>query len=330
MKRIVKLLMVICLGLMLLIPAESTAKTIKFTIAGTLPAGDMGMMANKRWAEAMARESGGVLQMDLMPGGVLGGDKQLLEQLSLNQIQVHMAGPVIVHHLLKEYQCLEAEYVYEDEAHGRRVWDGPIGEEVNQALLKKYNIRLVGMASRGSRNLTCNKKVVTPSDMQGIKIRVTNPLRVQVFKAYGALPGPMAFPELYGALKTGVYEAQENPITTIFASKFYEVQKFIVLTAHIWSYYTYTANNDFFKSLSPKHQKIFMDTWRKYARDPLDKEVPRKIDELLTKMEKEHGVTVIRNPDLRAFMEKARPIVIKFAAKNCRPNILDDVAKFAK
>ena len=75
----------------------------------------------------MAEKSGGELMMEISSGGALGGDQELLQQLATNEIQAHIAGPVVLHRLVPAYQCLEAEYVYEDEAHGFKVWRGPLG-----------------------------------------------------------------------------------------------------------------------------------------------------------------------------------------------------------
>ncbi len=308
-------------------PAEGAK--VRFTLGTTMSDKDFGGAAVVRWAKAMRSASKGELTMLTVTGGALGGDKQLLEQLAANEIQAHVAGPVVVHHLVREYQCMEAEYVYEDEAHGMRVWTGPLGQEVNQKLIKQYNVRILGVASRGARELTSNKPIQKPSDLQGVKVRVTNRLRAEVFKAFGALPGPLSFPELYGALRTGVYDAQENPIPTIFGAKFYEVQKYINLTGHIWSYNVVSVNNRFYESLSPAHRKIFDETFKREVVDWLNKTVPAKSVDLLKQMQKERGVQVIR-PDQAAFRKIAEPVVKKFAGEKCRPGILADIAKYAK
>ena len=310
----------------LLLPAVHVqAKTVKFTFATTNSPKDLSSQAVVRWQNAMKKASKGELDMTFIPGGALGGDKQLLQQLSANEIQLHVAGPVVVHHLVREYQCMEAEFVYTDEAHGFRVWTGPLGKEVSRKLEGQYNITIVGVGSRGARNVTSNVPVRKPEDMKGIKIRVTNPLRQAIFKACGALPAPLSIKELYGALRQGVFEAQENPISTIWGHKFYEVQKYINLTGHVWSYWVISANKNFMDSLGSEHRKVFMDTLND-AVAWLNKTVPTETQNLLKKMEQK-GVTVIK-PDVAAFQKVAAPIVRKFASEKCRPGLLDDIAKF--
>jgi tripartite ATP-independent transporter DctP family solute receptor len=258
--------------------------------------------------------------MNFVPGGALGGDKQLLQQLANNEIQMHVAGPVVVHHLARGYQCLEAEYVFIDEAHGKRVWNGAVGAELNAELENKYNISIVGIGSRGARHVTSNNPVRVPGDMSGVKMRVTNPLRAQVFKAYGALPGPGSISELYGALRQGVFDSQENPISTIWGNKFYEVQKYVNLTGHVWSYNIISANKKFLDSLTPRQRAVF-DATLKDAVAWLDKTVHDEEAALLKKMSATGKVTVVK-PDVAKFQEIATPIVAKFAAEKCRPGIM--------
>jgi len=327
MKRRFKMMGILVLAGLLLPFGAVSAKTVKFTFATTNGAKDFSSLAMVRWQKAMKEASNGELDMTFIPGGALGGDKQLLQQLSANEIQLHVAGPVIVHHLLREYQCMEAEFVYKDEAQGFRVWNGPLRDELNKKLEKKFNITIIGVGSRGARQVTSNVPIKEPADMKGIKIRITNPLREEIFKAYGALPAPLSIKELYGALRQGVFEAEENPISTIWGNKFYEVQKYINLTSHVWSYWIVSANKTFIDSLTPDQKKIFFTTLDKEI-DWLNQTVKNETDTLLQKMVATGKVQVIE-PDVAAFRKIAEPIVQKFAAEKCRPGILEEIAKYA-
>jgi tripartite ATP-independent transporter DctP family solute receptor len=327
MKNFIRILCLLAV-LGILSPIGPTyAKTVKFTFGTTNGPKDFSSLAMVRWQSAMKDASKGELDMNFIPGGALGGDKQLLQQLSTNEIQLHIAGPVVVHHLLKEYQCLEAEFVYKDEAHGFRVWNGPLRDELNRELEKKYNVSIIGVASRGARNVTSNVPIRKPEDLKGVKIRITNKLRESIFKAYGALPAPLSIKELYGALRQGVFDAQENPISTIWGNKFYEVQKYINLTNHVWSYWIISANKGFVDSLSPEHRKIFMETLDKEI-EWLNNKTKTETDILLKKMVDTGKVQVIQ-PDVAAFKKIALPIVKEYAAGSCKQNILDQIAKEA-
>ena len=304
----------------------AAAETVKFTFATTNGPKDFSSLAMVRWQKAMKEASNGELDMTFIPGGALGGDKQLLQQLSANEIQLHVAGPVIVHHLLREYQCMEAEFVYKDEEHGFRVWNGPLGAELSRKLEEKYKITIIGVGSRGARQITSNVPIRKPEDMKGVKIRVTNPLREAIFKACGALPAPLSIAELYGALRQGVFEAQENPISTIWGNKFFEVQKYINLTSHVWSYWIISANKGFIDSLDENQRKVFFGTLDD-AIAWLNQTVKSETDTLLQKMVATGKVEVIE-PDAAAFKKIAEPIVRKFADEKCRSGILDEIAKY--
>jgi tripartite ATP-independent transporter DctP family solute receptor len=303
----------------------SAAAQVKFTFATTNGLQDLSSRAILQWKDALEKRSNGQIRMDFSSGGALGGDQELLQQLATNEIQMNVAGPIVVHRLAKEYQCLEAEYVYKDEQHGFRVWTGPLGREVSDRLKARYSIEIVGIGARGARHVTANKPIREPGDLKGVKIRVTNPLRSQVFSAYGALPGPLPVSELYGALRQGVFDAQENPIPTIYGDRLYEVQKTINLTGHVWSYNVVTANSQFLASLKPEHRTIFDETL-KDAIAWLNKAVESETDELLAKMKKDQGTDAVA-ANVAAFRDIALPIVEKFAQANCRPGLLDDIRK---
>lgn len=315
-------------GLALATPPAAAQAPTRFTIGSGNSPRDLSSQAMIRWAEAMKRDSNGALDGNFVGGGALGGDRQLLQQVKANEIQLHVSGPTVVHHLAQQYQCLEAEFVYRDEAHGLRVWNGALGREVNEVLVRDHGVRMVAIGRRGARHLTSNRPVRTPDDLKGMKVRVTNPLRAEVFQAMGALPGTIAIDELYGALRAGVFDAQENPISTIWGNKYYEVQKAVNLTGHVWSFTVVTANDAFVRGLSPAQKAIFDRTLSETMAWLAD-ETAKEETNLLKRMQDERGVEVVQ-PDVPAFQKIAIPIVAKFAAQRCRPGILDDIAKAAE
>jgi len=303
--------------------AGALAQDVKFTFATTNGANDFSTQAITRWQAAMKERSGGAMDMEMIIGGALGGDQELLEMLSNNEIQLHVAGPVIVHRLLPEYQCMEAEFVYESEEHGYKVWTGALGKEVSAKLEQQYDITIAGVGLRGARDVTSNKAIRVPADMEGVKIRVTNPLRSAIFQAYGALPAPLSIAELYGALQQGVFDAQENPVPTIWGNKFYEVQDYVNLTDHVISYYIVSASKSFVDSLSSEQRKIFDETLAE-SMQWLNDKVRDDTDTLLKRMVDEGHVEVVK-PDVAAFRKIARPIVEDYAKENCRAGLLDDI-----
>ncbi|MGH6903200.1 MAG: TRAP transporter substrate-binding protein [Geminicoccaceae bacterium] len=318
----------VALGVGFLAVTTASGQEVQFTFATTNGIADLSSQAMLRFEQMLEERSGGEIRMEFISGGALGGDQELLQQLATNEIQMHIAGPVIVHRLLPLYQCLEAEYVYEDEEHGMRVWTGELGAEVSDALKEQYGIEIVAIGARGARHVTSNTPIREPSDLEGVKIRVTNPLRTEVFAAYGALPGPLSISELYGALRQGVFDAEENPISTIYGNKFYEVQDFINLTGHVQSYNVITANSDFLESMTTEQRAIF-DQALADATLSLNQAVAEEIEVLLQRMQEEEEVEVVE-PDVAAFREVALPIVRAFAEENCKPGLLDAIQSHTK
>ncbi len=127
-----------------------------------------------------------------------------------------------------------APYMFRDFDHWQKFRDSDLFQELAQGYLDASGNHIVAMTYYGERQVTSNKKIEKPEDMAGLKIRVPDaPLYMMFPKAVGANPTPIAFAEVYLALQQGVVDAQENPLPTIEAKKFYEVQDYIVLTGHI-------------------------------------------------------------------------------------------------
>ncbi|QIB34632.1 TRAP transporter substrate-binding protein [Ancylobacter pratisalsi] len=316
-----KFLAPVAVTCLLALPAH--AGTVNFTLGTENNSTDFSVQAMHHWKELMAKRSNGELQMTIVDGGALGSGVEVLQQLSNDEIQASISGPTLVHSMAKPYQCMEAEFVYDDADHGYRVWTGKLGKELSDYMTKNYAITITGVGYRGAREVTANRPIREPADMKGLKIRVTNPLRAKVFQAFGALPGPLPYSELYGALRQGVFDAQENPISAIHAQKFYEVQKTVDLTDHVQSYYILTTNTEFLDGLSEDQRKILNDTAAETMMW-LNALVQKQEGELLDEIKKS-GVEIVKS-DVPAFKKIAEPIVQEFAATNCRPGILDDIA----
>lgn len=298
----------------------SEAKTV--TVATILNANDVSTQAMEKWGELLSARTDGRLELNVMPGGTLGGTRELVQQLSSGEIDVNLSSPVVLQYAAPQYQCLEAEYVYRDEDHGFAVWRGSVGQEASQAMKESYNIEIAGVGRRGSRNVTAKKRVEVPSDLAGLKFRVTNDLRAQVFAEYGAQPAPLPLSELYGALRQGVFDAQENPLSTIYSSRFHEVQDYISLTNHVWTYNLTFVNSDFYASLGEDREAF--DATLQEAMDWLYDAVEEENTSIRKAIE-ESGEAEFIEPDVAAFREAELPILKNYAEQNCKPGLLDNV-----
>lgn len=302
-----------------LLATAPNAQTVRFTLGSENNSSDFSIQAMQYWQTLLEDRSEGALQMTIVDGGALGSGTEVLQQLSTNEIQVSISGPTLLAGMAKDFQCLEAEFVYDDAEHGYRVWTGDLGRELSAFMENQHNITITGVGHRGARHITANKPVMTPADLAGVKMRVTNTLRSEVFAAFGALPGPLPYSELYGALRQGVFDAQENPISAIHAQKFYEVQKAVSLTGHVQSYFVLTSNTEFLAGLTDEQRAIFNETAAEamvWLNDLVLSQENKLLDEI-----RAAGTEVVQ-PDVAAFKELAAPVVAAYAEANCRPGIL--------
>jgi tripartite ATP-independent transporter DctP family solute receptor len=178
---------------------------------------------------------------------------------------------------------------------------------------------LKGLAywENGWRAFTNNKRPVrTPDDLKGLKIRSTpNPYHIQAFQLLGMNPSPMPIAELYTALETGTFDAQEHPINVTWSSKFYEVQKHLTVSNHVYSPLILVMNKAKFESLPANYQTIMVDSAReaaKYQRDLNAQNAGKVVAEL-----KKSGMQVIENVDMAPFQKIVSAAIAKtFAEKN--------------
>lgn len=169
--------------------------------------------------------------------------------------------------------------------------------------------------------ITANKEIKTPEDMAGLKFRLPSmPLRVAVFEAFGASPTIVEFSELYMALKTGTVDAQENPPETIYSYKYYEAQKYLMLSRHIYTLSRYGASAAWMDTLTQEDQDLIMKSWED-ARNKVSEKYPDPDETYIQKCE-EAGMTVV-TPENEKFIELAKPAVEKWAAENGASEILE-------
>lgn len=159
--------------------------------------------------------------------------------------------------ILPEYSIYTAGYLIRDPAHQQKVFNGPIGEEMARAVAAKMDVQLLTVAYLGTRQLALRepRAVRTPADLKGVKLRMPASKEwLFLGDALGATATPMAFGEVYLALKTGTIDAQDNPLPTVRSAKFHEVTKQIVLTGHLVDGLFISIASKTWKALKPAQQ----------------------------------------------------------------------------
>ncbi|HEX2941116.1 MAG TPA: DctP family TRAP transporter solute-binding subunit [Rhodopila sp.] len=182
------------------------------------------------------RLTDGRIRVEVYPNSQLGAESELLQGVAAGTVDVAFLTSAVLGAFLQPLGIFDIPFLFRDLAHARAVMDGPIGQDALQAFRARG---VVGLAwgENGFRHLTTAARPVrTAANMKGLRIRVPqSDVMLTAFRALGTDAQPLAFNELYGALATGRFEAQENPISTITASRFYAVQKHLTLTGHVYS-----------------------------------------------------------------------------------------------
>jgi tripartite ATP-independent transporter DctP family solute receptor len=214
-------------------------------------------MGVKKFAEIVAAKSGGKLQVKEFPSNQLGTEQQQTSALQGGVQEMQSPATTSLVGIVKDYGVIDFPFTVGSHAQAFALLDGPLGT----ALLEKLPDKgLIGLAywDLGFRNVTNSKRPITkPEDLDGLKLRVIpNPVFLDTFKAFKANPVPMSFSELYTALETKTVDGQENPYSVILSNKFYEVQKFVSGTNHVYGTNIILVGKKFWDKLSPTEQRI--------------------------------------------------------------------------
>lgn len=212
----------------------------------------------ERIARSVKEKSGGRLDIQVFPNGQLGAGKDMIENVSSGALNMTTDGAGALGAFLPQLSVIEAPYLWRDAAHLAKVSTTPVFAKMNQDLVARRGMRMLNVTYYGKRHLTSGKREVKSlADMAGFKLRVPP---VDTFRAmadaWGAKATPIAFPELYLALSQGAVDGQENPLPTIQSGKFFEVQKFLVLTEHIITPRMIIVNDAFWKGLPAADRDI--------------------------------------------------------------------------
>ena len=174
-------------------------------------------------AKRAAELSGGRLELQLFPSGQLGSSREMVEGMQVGTMEVTMSTAPVMSRVVKELQVLDLPFLFRDFAHLHAYLDGPGGTEIREAALKK-GIRILAFYTGGTRGVYARKPLRGMDDLKGLKVRTLEaPIVTATWRALGAIPTPIPFPEVYSALQSGVVDAGEGNIVTYRTSKLDEV-----------------------------------------------------------------------------------------------------------
>ncbi|CQR47369.1 Sialic acid-binding periplasmic protein SiaP precursor [Paraliobacillus sp. PM-2] len=292
---------------------ESKTYNLKFgMVAGTA---QNEYKAAEVLADYIETESDGQLTLDIYADSQLGDDRAMLEQVRENTLDITLAESGRFGIWVPRASLLGLPYIVEDFDHLKRaIYETDFGKELHEELLNEHNWKIAATAYNGTRQTTSNRAIEKLADMKDLKLRVPEAdTLLDYAKFTGASPTPMAFTEVYLALQTGSVDGQENPLSTIDAQKFYEVQDYLALTNHVVNDANYVVSKDTWESLPEDLQTILQDGLDKAAEEHT-KLFEEEEANLISKFEEE-GVTVTE-PDLAPFRE---------AVSEAYPKYLEDI-----
>ncbi len=291
------------------IPAQAKSRTLVIKFAEVQPADGIYGRYEKKFAKLIDEKTNGSVKVAIFAGGSLGGEKDVMESLRVGTVQVSLIGLTLMPFL----DATWGPYIFRNPDHATHVLQGPIGQQWKDRVLKESggHLRLLDYVYFGRRELTTRDTPVRKlADLKGLKIRVMEaPIYIAAWRALGANPVPMAWPEVFTAMQQGTIDAQENPYELILSQHLYEVQHYVMATNHVLAYRFLFMNNAAFNMMTKEEQKIFTTTWRKIAVQ-IKNEYISKDAQYISELEKK-GMTFIQ-PDVKPFIEATEKVRQKY------------------
>jgi tripartite ATP-independent transporter DctP family solute receptor len=272
-------------------------QTIKLGVV-TKPGSAQNIVAGK-FKELVEQRSNGAFKVTVYHSKSIGNETEILQQIQMNTVQMGVitAGPFDTFDPI--VRVVNYPFLFKDAAQADMVLDGPLGKEILDDL-ESVGFKGLCFSENGFRNLTNNKYAVkTAADIEGLKIRVmASALHKAIWQALGANPTPMPWP-IYTELEQGVIDGQENPLWVMEVYKFYEIQKYMTLTRHVYSPHIDVASLIWWKSLKPAEREMIAGAMREAAR--FQRKDNRDKDDARLQLLKDKGMNVEEHPDIASF-----------------------------
>jgi TRAP-type transport system periplasmic protein len=260
--------------------------------------------------DALKDALGEAVAIEYYDGGTLGDEIVHMEMVRSGQLDVIPIGSDAVQ-LDAKWATFDMPFLFPDRDTASRILDGESGQELAASMRKSADLQVLGFGEIGFRNITNNvRPVVTPADLEGVKLRTPgSKTRILAFEMLGATPVTMNIGELYLALQQGTVDGQENPLGNIKAFSWFEVQKYLSLSHHVYTPITLVMNGSRWEGLSDEQKAVVQRAARKavaHSRDYGANNDATLLDELSQHME-------VNEIDVKAFQKAAGPIWDKIA-----------------
>jgi len=266
-----------------------------------------------KFAQLVSERSGGKMKVQVFYSGQLGDDKKMMEATQAGLQEMAVITSPTIYGTVKEFGIFDLPYIFQNEKEADAIMDGPIADKL-MAKLEPHGLIGLALWENGFRNVTNSKHPIEKvEDLKGLKIRtLPNPIHLEIFKALGANPVAMAWPEVFSALESGALDGQENAIQVIDHEKVYEVNKYVTLDRHLWSPFAFIFSKKLWDQMSEEERKILKDAAKEagvFARETNRAKEKQSLETL-----KSHGMQVTElSPEvLKQMQDLTRPVIDKF------------------
>jgi tripartite ATP-independent transporter DctP family solute receptor len=294
--------------------AWPAAAQMTLKAADVHPAGYPNVVAVENLGKKLEAATKGKIKLQMFPGGVLGSEKEVVEQTQVGAIQIARISLGVLGPVVPDVNVFNMPFVFRDEAHMRKVIDGPIGAEILEKITNSpARLVALGYMDSGSRSLYTKKPVRKPEDLKGQKIRMMgNPLFVDTMNAMGGNGISMGHTEVFGALQTGVIDGAENNPPTLYTSNQYTTVKYYTQTNHLIIPEIFVMSKVTWDKLSKDEQALV----KKFSREAqMEQRVlwDKSVAEYTQKL-KAAGIEFI-NTDTKPFYDATAPVREKYGAQ---------------
>ena len=265
------------------------------------------------FAKKVGDDSGGRIQIDIFSGGILGSEAQTMQLVKDGSLDFVVSDPSAGAPFAKELDFFALPFMFHDYAHWQKSLDGAPGKRYAALIEDNTGMKIIGYWGGSSRNVLSTKKpILSMADMKGMRLRlISSPLKVNVWKAVGAVPTPIAFMETYLAMKSGVVDGMENESVAVRDMKFYEPAPYIARTEHEFTVRPMFMSKKTFDKLPPDLQQIVL----KDAQEATVFERKAEVEASLAaeaEMQTKFGVK-FNAIDKEPFKAATKPVIAEFA-----------------
>lgn len=297
----------------LLLPSGAPGAQWVMKFGHDMPEDSAQHVAALKYAELVKARTRGRVEVRVFPAQQLGTDPEMVQQAQMGTLEIVLPPTAKLSGFVPQLQLADLPFLFPSKAICYQVLDGPVGDKL-LAMMDKVGLKGVAFWESGFKQMTANKPIRHPEDFAGMKVRVMeSPILIAQYKQVKANPIPIDFAETYNALQQGVVEAQENPLVSIVNMKFYEVQKYTMLSYHGFLGYAFLFSKKVYDGLPADIQKVLRDTARELA--PFERQDTARREAGYIERIKKGGSQIVEfTPQERAAFEQAfRPVHQQFA-----------------